>query len=164
MNENEERLIQRDRMRFIKNSLSANLAILAIVFNVLYFVSIYRSNVGTFYYNYLMGISVVYNLIFMLATFLSSEGVKNYKKNYSYLLVALGIGQIIRIFILPAKAHGVIVAVGDAMTTVMGDKQYVSLLVYLIISAVCLIAAAVTNYIKCSMLEAHMKTLTEGSV
>ena len=63
MNENEERLIQRDRMRFIKNSLSANLAILAIVFNVLYFVSIYRSNVGTFYYNYLMGISVVYNLI-----------------------------------------------------------------------------------------------------
>jgi hypothetical protein len=46
----------------------------------------------------------------------------------------------------------------------MGDKQYVSLLVYLIISAVCLIAAAVTNYIKCSMLEAHMKTLTEGSV
>ena len=56
MNENEERLIQRDRMRFIKNSLSANLAILAIVFNVLYFVSIYRSNVGTFYYNYLMGI------------------------------------------------------------------------------------------------------------
>ena len=164
MNENEERLIQRDRMRFIKNSLSANLAILAIVFNVLYFVSIYRSNVGTFYYNYLMGISVVYNLIFMLATFLSSEGVKNYKKNYSYLLVALGIGQIIRIFILPAKAHGAIVAVGDAMTTVMGDKQYVSLLVYLIISAVCLIAAAVTNNIKCSMLEAHMKTLTEESV
>lgn len=164
MNEHDERWIQRDRMRFIKNSLSANLAILAIVFNVFYFVSIYRSNVGTFYYNYLIGISVVYNLIFMLATFLSEEGVKNYKKNYSYLLAVLGVGQIARIFILPAKAHGAVVAVGDVMTTVMGDKQYVSLLVYLIVSAACLIAAAVTNYIKCSMLEAHMKTLTEGSV
>lgn len=164
MNENEDRLIQRDRMRFIKNSLSANLAILAIVFNVFYFVSIYRSNVGTFYYNYLIGISVVYNLIFMLATFLSSEGVKNYKKNYSYLLAVLGVGQIARIFILPAKAHGAVAAVGDVMTTVMSDKQYISLLVYLIVSAACLIAAAVTNYIKCSMLEAHMKTLTEGSV
>ncbi len=164
MNENEARLIQRDRMRFIKNSLSANLAILAIVFNVFYFVSIYRSNVGTFYYNYLIGISVVYNLIFMLATFLSSEGVKNYKKNYTYLLVALGVGQILRIFILPAKAHGAVVAVGDTMTSVMSDKQYLSLLAYLTVSAVCLIGAAVTNYVKCSMLEAHMKTLTDGSV
>lgn len=164
MNENEERLIQRDRMRFIKNSLSANLAILAIVFNVFYFVSIYRSNVGTFYYNYLIGISVVYNLIFMLATFLSSEGVKNYKKNYSYLLVALGIVQIIRIFILPTRAHGAVVSVGGVDTTVMSDKQYTTLLIFLIVSAACLIGSAVTNYIKCTILEAHMKTLTEESV
>lgn len=164
MSENEDRLIQRDRMRFIKNSLSANLAILAIVFNVFYFISIYRSNAGTFYYNYLMGISVVYNLIFMLATFLSSEGVKNYKKNYSYLLVALGAGQLIRIFILPAKAHGAIVTAGGVETTVMGDKQYMTLLILLVVSAACLIGSAVTNYIKCTILEAHMKTLSEESV
>ena len=160
----EDRLIQRDRMRFIKNSISANLAILAIVFNVFYFVSIYRSNAGTFYYNYLIGISVVYNLIFMLAAFLSSEGVKNYKKNYSYLLVALGVGQIIRIFILPARAHGAVYASGGAELAVMGDKQYLTLLVLLIVSAACLIGSAVTNYIKCSILEAHMKTLAEESV
>lgn len=160
----EDRLIQRDRMRFIKNSISANLAILAIVFNVFYFVSIYRSNAGTFYYNYLIGISVVYNLIFMLAAFLSSEGVKNYKKNYSYLLIALGVGQIIRIFILPAKAHGAVYSSGSSELAVMGDGQYMTLLVLLVVSAACLIGAAVTNYIKCSILEAHMKTLAEESV
>lgn len=97
----EERTIQRDRMRFIKNSLSSNLAILGILFNVFYFVSIYKSDVDTYYYNILIGASIVYNLVFMLAVFLSSEGVKNYKRNYSYLLAAIGALQIGRIFIIP---------------------------------------------------------------
>ncbi len=161
---NEDRMIQRDRMRFIKNSLSANLAILAIVFNVFYFVSIYRSNVGTYYYNFLIGISVVYNLIFMLATFLSSEGVKNYKKNYSYLLVVLGVIQIVRIFILPSRAHNAVISLGGVDTVVMGDGQFMTLVVLLIASAVCLIGAAVTNFVKCTVLEEHMKTLSEESV
>ena len=46
----------------------------------------------------------------------------------------------------------------------MGDGQYMTLLVLLVVSAACLIGAAVTNYIKCSILEAHMKTLAEESV
>ena len=46
----EERTIQRDRMRFIKNSLSSNLAILGILFNVFYFVSICQSDVENWYY------------------------------------------------------------------------------------------------------------------
>ena len=64
---NDENLIRRDRMRFIKNSQSANLCYLAILLNVFYFVSIYKSDVGTYYYNILIGVSIVYNLIFMLA-------------------------------------------------------------------------------------------------
>ena len=101
----EERTIQRDRMRFIKNSLSSNLAILGILFDVFYFVSIYKSDVNTYYYNILIGASIVYNLVFMLAVFLSSEGVKNYRRNYSYLLAAIGALQIVRIFIIPVRAH-----------------------------------------------------------
>lgn len=77
----EERTIQRDRMRFIKNSLASNLALLGIVLNVFYFVSLYKSDVGTYYYNILIGASIVYNLVFMLAVFLSSEGVKNYNSH-----------------------------------------------------------------------------------
>ena len=102
---NEERMIRKDRMRFIKNKLSANLAILAILFDVFYFVSIYQSDVGDYYYSILIGGSILYNLVFMLAAFLASEGIKNYKGGYAWLLGALGIGQIVRIFILPAQAH-----------------------------------------------------------
>lgn len=158
---NEETYIKRDRMRFIKNSLSANLAILAIVFDVLYFINVYQSNVGNYYYNYLMGVSVVYNLIFMLASFLSSEGVKNYKKNYSYLLAGLGAGQIARIFILPLKAHGATIRIGRQMTQVMGDGQFITLVIFLALSAACLFGSAVTAFVRCTALEAHKKTLAK---
>lgn len=160
---NEEQMIRIDRMRFIKNSLSANLAILAIVFNVLYFVSIYQSNVGNYYYNYLIGISIIYNLIFMLAAFLSSEGVKNYKKSYTYLLLILGVIQIVRIFIIPMRAKSASVSIGGVETAVMSGGQFTYLLVCLVVSAVCLFGAAVTNFTKCTALEAHEKALAEKS-
>lgn len=159
----EERLIQADRMRFTKNKLSANLAILAILFDVFYFVSIYKSDVGSYYYNILIGGSIVYNLLFMLAVFLSSEGVKNYKVGYSYLLAVIGILQLIRIFIIPMRSHGAVAVIGGVETEVMGDGQFMRLVVYLVVSAACLLASAAVNYSKCRTLEAHMKTL-DGNI
>lgn len=157
----EDRTIQRDRMRFIKNSLSANLCYLGILLDVFYFVSIYKSDVDTYYYNYIIGISIVYNLAFMLAVFLSSEGVKNYKKGYSYLLAVIGLVQIVRIFIIPMNAHSASTIVNGAEVVVMQDGQFLRVVVYLIASAACLIVSAVVNYIRCSELEAHLKTLAD---
>lgn len=155
----EDRAIQRDRMRFIKNSLCSNLAILGILFNVFYFVSIYKSDVGNYYYNITIGASIVYNLIFMLAVFLSSEGVKNYKKNYSYLLTVIGVLQVVRIFHIPMKAHAATVTVGGQTVAVMQNGQFTWVVACLTVSAVCLIASAVVNFIRCSELEAHLKSL-----
>lgn len=152
---NEERFVKLDRMRYTKNSLSSMLALLAIVFDVLFFVSIYQSNVGTYYYNILMGASVLYNLVFMLVAFLSSEGVKNYKPGYSWLLIALGAGQIVRIFILPRMAHAALVK----NVPVMDDGQYLWVIICLILSAVCCVASAVINLIKSRQLAAHVASL-----
>ena len=149
---NDDRLVKIDRMRYTKNSLSSGLALLAIVFNVLYFVSIYQSDKGTFYYTILIGASVLYNLIFMLMAFLSSEGVKNYKPGYSWLLLALGVGQIVRIFILPQQAHEAIVQ----NAPVMGGGQYAFVLICLIASAACCFASAVINLIKSRQLAKHI--------
>lgn len=160
----EDRMIRIDRMRFTKNSLSSNLAIAAILFDVFYFLKIYQSDVGSFYYNYLIGISVIYNLVFMLAAFLASEGVKNYKKPYSWLLFALGAVQILRIFILPMRAHNAVISSGGAEIAVMGDGPFLWVVICLILSAVCLIASAVVNLVKCTALEAHMKTLADTGV
>ncbi len=152
---NDDRYTQLDRMRFTKNTASSRLALLAIVFNVLFFISIYKSDVGDFYYTALIGASIIYNLVFMLTTFLSSEGVKNYKPVYSWVMMVLGVIQVVRIFILPMSAHQTVIA--DA--PVMGDAQFIRVLIYLIASAVCLFAGAVINLNKSRALSAHLATL-----
>ena len=155
----EERTVKRDRMRYIKNSLAANLAILGILFDVFYFVKIYQSDVGTYYYTILIGASIVYNLVFLLAVFLASEGVKNYKAGYTWLLAAIGIGQIVRIFIIPARAHAATTLVNGESVPVMGDKTFLYVVVLLIASAVCLLASAAVNFVRCRELAEHMKTV-----
>ena len=104
---------KKDLLRYKKNSSAALLTYLAIIFDALYFISIYSTDYGSVrnanatvvFYQWIIGISVVYNLLFLLAAFLSSEGVKNYKYGYSFLLFAMGVGQIARIFIIPVLAR-----------------------------------------------------------
>ena len=69
----ETKTIQLDRMRYTKNVFSSRMVYLAILFDVLYFVSIYESDVGNWYYTWLIGLSIVYNLVFMLVAFLASD-------------------------------------------------------------------------------------------
>ena len=82
----QDKQIKTDRMRFTKNKFSSNLALVAILFDVFYFVSIYKSDVSTYYYTLVIGASIIYNLAFMLAAFLSSEGVKSYGEKFCYIL------------------------------------------------------------------------------
>ena len=151
----DDRTTQLDRMRYTKNTASSRLALLAIVFDVLFFISIYKSDVGTYYYTILIGASIIYNLVFLLATFLCSEGVKNYKTSYSWVMIGLGLGQILRIFIMPADAHRTIVN-GAA---VMGDAQFIRVVIYLVASAVCLFAGAVINLKKSQALANYTASL-----
>ena len=163
-------------MRFTKNTTSSRLAIVAIIFNVFFFISIYKVN-HTAYYDFWMGISIVYNLLFMLLTFLASEGAKNYKSRYSLLMTALGIGQIIRIFILPARMHAELVNDKIPMledeirilgyhipvqvdNVVMMSDQYIKVILYLGISAACLLAGAVINRRRSKALAAHIANLS----
>ena len=150
-------LIKKDRMRFTKNTMSSTLCYLAILFNVLYFVSVYSSDVGKYYYNMNIGFSIVYNLLFLLFTFLCSEGVKNYSKGYSIFVLIIGVMQIVRIFELPTKAHNYELSLDGQMTTAMSDKQFILVCAYLIISAACAIVAGVIGLIKYFTLENYKK-------
>ena len=158
---NDEKTIQLDRMRFTKNTTSANLALLAILFNVLFFISIYESDKGSWYYTILVGASILYNLIFLLAAFLASEGVKNYNIRYAYLLFVLGVGQLIRIFIYPMKAHAATVKIKDQAVQVMGDGQFMRVVLYLVLSAACCFAAGVVGASKSKALSAHLASMSE---
>lgn len=158
MNQSES-LISKDRMQYTKNTFSQRLIFLAILFDALFFVSIYQSDVGSFYYTMLIGASIIYNLVFLLMAFLGSEEVKNRRSGYNWVLIGMGIFQFVRIFIIPAKAHAAAVTVQGEEILVMGDGQYIKSLVYLGISGVCLIVAAVTSFIKNRELEEYRKSL-----
>ena len=156
---NDDKQVRLDRMRYTKNTLASGLALLSILFDVFFFISIYESNVGSWYYNVLMGASILYNLIFLLAAFLSSEGIKNYKISYSYLMIALGIGQIIRIFIYPVTAHNATVIIQEKAVTVMENPQFVRCVLYLVISAACLFVGAFVGMTRSKQLKAHLQSL-----
>lgn len=151
--------IKKDRLRYTKDSFSSTMAILAIVFDCLYFVSIYQSDVGTYYYNWLIGVSIVYNLIFLLAAFLASESVKNRRTGYSGILVVLGVIQIARIFILPMQARAAVAQVNGVEVAVMDDKQFIYCVVCLVASAVCCVVAAVVSARNNKILADYMKTI-----
>ena len=151
----EDRYIELDRMRFTKNTQSSRLAYLAILFDVLFFISVYKSDVENYYYTITIGASIIYNLVFLLVTFLASEGVKNYKKSYSWVMFVLGAIQIARIFNIPLNAHQTVLATGPVMDTF----QFIRLTVYLVASAACLFLSAYLNLQKSRALDAHMASL-----
>ena len=159
MSMNEDQVIRKDRMRYTKNSLSSGLALIAILANVFYFVSIYKSDVGSYYYKLIIGASILYNLLFMLVVFLSSEGVKGYKMGYAYALLVIGALQIVRIFILPLSAHNATVMINQQETVVMQNAQFIRVIFYLCVSAACCIAAGIIAIIKTRALNAHLAEL-----
>ena len=153
---NDDKYIRLDRMRYTKNTTASGLALLSILFDVFFFISIYESNVGSWYYNILMGASILYNLVFLLAAFLCSEGIKNYKISYAYMMVVLGIGQILRIFIYPATAHRSTVTIQEKAVTVMENPQFIRCTLYLLLSAACLLVGAYYGFTRSKALSAHL--------
>ena len=159
----DETFVRNDRLRYEKNTFSSRLAILAIVFNALYFVSIYKSDVGNYYYNILIGGSIVYNLLFMMFVFLVSEGSKNYNRTYSFVAIAFGIVQFARIFIIPMQAHKDTIQISkkEAAVSVMGNAQFTRVMIYLVLSGVCLLISAAVGIWKCNTLKQHLEEISE---
>lgn len=169
-------VVNHDIMRYKKNKWAQMLALLGLVFNCLYFMLLYAYT-SSFYYTttsknaaglMLTGLSVLLTLVVLLATFLSSENVKNYNRAYSYVLLGIAVFQIIRIFGFPL--YGLkhkILTVGYFGFYPKPDQSWVEfaiLLVYLLASAACLVAAAVLSWIQATKLQKYMKQVESGEV
>ncbi|MGN0387045.1 MAG: hypothetical protein ACI4EX_14325 [Lachnospiraceae bacterium] len=155
----DEKQIRKDRLRYTKNTVSSGLSYLAILLNVFYFVSIYKSDIGNYYYTWLIGASIIYNLLFMLIVFLCSEGVKNYHVGYSATLLFVGVMQFVRIFVIPQRAVNALVKIGETETPAMEHGQYMRVVVYLIISGALCIIAGIVGISKSHTLNSYLKEL-----
>jgi len=159
-------VLQDDILRYKKNKLASTFALCALVFNCLYFMLFYAIS-NTKVYTPLIGLSVIVNLLVLLAGFYSSEGIKNYNKKFSIVLLVLAAVQIIRIFIYPT--------IGMAQGYLVGNYYFffikmtnasngTVMIVYLVASAAFFIASAVYGYIVAHRLEAFNKKLESGEV
>lgn len=168
-----QEILHSDIMRYKTNKLPASLALLGIVFSCLYFCLLYGYKTP-FFSQWKIGISVMLTLILLLVTFLSSEGIKAYKKNFSIVLLVLAVFQVIRMFGLPLEAlkYDSTLAASDVHALeiryfgvdLSSGASYAILLIWLAASAACLAAAAVIGYINCTKLERFQKQIDNGVV
>lgn len=154
-------VIQHDIMRYKKNKLGANLALVGLALGCLYFLILYAQvKNGNFYYTWEIAFDVIYNLFFLLFVFLFSEQVKNYKRKLFPAQLIFGILQIARIFWLPLK--GIINMNGD--TTVITSVTFILMTVCLAASGACIIASAVIGFIRAKAVEDFAKKVEAGEV
>lgn len=168
---NNNKIIKNDISRYKKNKFPGTLALLSIVFQCLYFMFMYKQVAGdikqlyedqTPVYTYLLGISVILNLVMLLAIFLTSEEIKGYSKKFSVVAMVLGGIQIIRIFGYPlfSSTHEL-----EWMgRTLISAGTCTLLIVFLVASAACLIASGVLGIITSNNLSKFKKDLEDGKV
>ena len=171
-----QQIIADDILKYKTNKLASLLALLGIVFNALYFCMLY-SFTTEFFSVWKIGISVILTLLTLLITFLASEGIKNYNKKYSIVLIVLAAVQVIRMFGLPLEAlqNDIAVTAGEKagtialtggyfFTTITHGTAYTILLIWLALSAASLVASALIGYINCVKLESHNKKVESGEI
>lgn len=156
-------VVKLDRMRYTKDSLSANLILLAIVLDALYFVKLYQQDVSDYYYKWWIGASVIYNLVFMLAAFLCSESVKNRKTNMTGVLVVLAVMQFVRVTQIPAMARDAVITIGDVTIEAMSSDTYTYLVCMLAASGVCLAVAITTSLLGARKLGGYLNSVETKS-
>jgi hypothetical protein len=161
--ERNDKFLTKDRMRFTRNSTSATLAYVSILFNVFYYVYIYNFDVGNYFYNATTGYSVVYNLLFLLFAFLASEGIKNYNNKFALVLIGLGALQIVRIFYIPLNALNATIVIGGEAVQVMTVGQFALSAVFLTLSSIAAIAGGIIGFVKTGMLRSHEKRLAKAA-
>lgn len=143
--------IKLERLQYTKNRIPALLTYLGIIFNVVYYIGIYKIN-NVFFYKFIIFISVILNLLFLLFGFLSSEGIKSYKKPYVFVLLGLGVLQFVRIFIFPIQALNTPLVEGSS-ETVINAAKFARFVIYLSISGASMISAGLLGLYKINQLE-----------
>ena len=132
-----------EKMKYKKDKSSANLAIIGLALNVVYFLIMYKNN-NNYYFDLMIGISVLYNLVFMLTAFLTSEKLKAYDKTFGIVAIIIGVLQLVRIFNYPLDAYE---------ATFLAKKSFILCVTCLSLSGISLIAAGICSCIKTTVLQ-----------
>lgn len=168
-----QEILKNDTLRYKKNKLPANLALLGLVFNCLYFCLLYAvktarlpDNTITKWVTIEIGISVILTLVALLVAFLSSEGIKGYNKKFCIPLLVLAVFQVIRIFGFPLYGlqNDVLRVTYFWIDPSSSVFEFIMMLIWLLASAASYVASAVLGYINIQRLTNHVKAVESGEI
>lgn len=148
-------VIQNDIMRYKKNKFASSLALLGLAFGCVYFMVLY-AQVNDVYYTWEIAFDVIYNLFFLLLTFLLSEQVKNYNRKLFPLQMVIGALQVARIFWLPLT--------GITAEVPIPTGSFIAMVVALAGSGALIIASGLIGLFRSLSVEKFMKKLENGEV
>ena len=161
--------IENDTLLYRKNKLPANLALLGLVFNCMYFCLLYgvKDRTGETIWSQIdIGISVILTLVLLLVTFLSSEGIKGYNKKFCIPLLVIAVFQIARIFYFPLYGlkNNILTIPYFWIYPTTSTFEFIMMVIWLCLSSACLTASAVIGYIRTVRLEKHIKAIESGEL
>lgn len=167
-----QQIVADDILRYKKNKLPANLALLGLVFNCLFFMLLYAVKVSvvdgeaTRFSDMTMGFSVILTLFVLLIAFLSSEGIKGYNKKFCIVLLVLAAFQIFRIFGYPLYGlkNDMLKVPYFSFNPTTSTAEFIIMVIYLCASAACFIASAVIGYFNCKKLENLEANIANGTI
>ncbi len=139
------------RMQYQKDTLSAFLCILSIVFNVYYFICAFSTD--TIKPDVILGLDVLINIIFMMVTFLASEKLKVYSKNWGAIVILMGVFEIARILILPEHYRKL---------DMLGGFAYIQTVAALALAGASLIAAGLNSAANLRVLKKYAQSAEGG--
>jgi len=142
---------QLDMLRYRNHKFAYFMCLLAIVANCLGMCFAY-STLNQYQVTFATGIDIIYNIVFMLFTFITAETIKVYSKKASYYAIVLGLAQIGHFFWYSMVLHNA----GEMLDWVFfGD------MVLFFASGLFLIAAGIVNIFKSTALFNYLKELSE---
>ena len=160
-------ILQDDILRYKKNKFASSFALLALVFNCLYFTVLYAICHNNELYKPSLGFSVIANLLVLLIGFYASEGIKGYDKRFFAVLLVLGAVQALRIIYYPVVglASGWLADQNHYFGVVMsGWSNALFMIIYLAASSACFFVSAIQGYIVAKKLENFQKKIDNGTV
>ncbi|HWQ57674.1 MAG TPA: hypothetical protein VN540_01550 [Clostridia bacterium] len=135
------------RMKYQKDKRSSALCVLAIAFNIYYFVAVFRSDAIA--PDLVLGADVIVNIVFMMVAFLAGEKLKAYEPRWGWAVLAMGIAEIARVLVVPAHYR----ALG-----VMSDALYYQAAGALALAGLSLMAAGVNALVNRRLLDRAART------
>lgn len=140
-------------MRYRNDSRSYALVLLGLALDAVYLMLLYstRGIVASDKFGFPLGIDILFNIVFLLAAFLTAEKIKTYTLNWCWVSLALGVLQIPRIF-FPIAFKGAGQLVGG---------RFAFALILILGSAALLIGGCVLSFINSRKLNAYLKQINE---